>query len=348
MVQAPCELIAMCLGLIGLFGAAAVTGLPMWKVTAFIGENIIVMESRWEGLWMNCYRQANIRMQCKVYDSLLYLPPDLQAARGLMCCSVALSGVGLLVALGGLRCLSFLAQQPRLRNILLMVGGAMQLLASACVFIPVSWTGHVIIRDFYNPLLIDAQRHELGEALYIGWVTGAFLFASGLAFICRRHACSEHDSFELYHPGSKPMLTRFHPLSSTVSSVGHQPLLMQQTSFIQPQPPPPLHHVALPPQAGYPLLPPIQYNPQLVPSTPLAYNGGITMPLQPSYQVTPKESIYQSQQSMPYMASHRMTPFASHSSTTSYHPVPQNPLFVRYNYSRVESPGSSSSSGMRI
>lgn len=78
MVQGVSEIAALCVGLVGLIGAAAVTGMPMWKVTAFIGENIIVMETRWEGLWMNCYRQANIRMQCKVYDSLLYLPADLQ------------------------------------------------------------------------------------------------------------------------------------------------------------------------------------------------------------------------------------------------------------------------------
>ncbi|XDV32797.1 hypothetical protein PO909_003520 [Leuciscus waleckii] len=67
----------MCVTLIGLIGAAASTGMPMWRVTAFIGENIIVMETRYEGLWMNCYRQANIRMQCKVYDSLLALPTGL-------------------------------------------------------------------------------------------------------------------------------------------------------------------------------------------------------------------------------------------------------------------------------
>uniref|UniRef100_A0AAY5KLD4 Claudin n=1 Tax=Esox lucius TaxID=8010 RepID=A0AAY5KLD4_ESOLU len=185
MVQGASEIAALCVGLVGLIGAAAATGMPMWKVTAFIGENIIVMETRWEGLWMNCYRQANIRMQCEVYDSLLYLPPDLQAARGLMCCSVALSGLALLGALAGMRCISCIQDNDHAKTCILMVAGMMQFLASLCVFIPVSWTAHVIIQDFYNPLLIDAQRRELGEALYIGWVTGAFLFASGILFVCR-------------------------------------------------------------------------------------------------------------------------------------------------------------------
>uniref|UniRef100_A0A3Q3VPI2 Claudin n=1 Tax=Mola mola TaxID=94237 RepID=A0A3Q3VPI2_MOLML len=226
MVHGVQEIAAMCVGLIGLIGAAATTGLPMWKVTAFIGENIIVMETRWEGLWMNCYRQANIRMQCKVYDSLLFLPPDLQAARGLMCCSVALSGLGLLVGLAGLRCISCFQGNDWAKTIFLMVAGGMQFMACVCVFIPVSWTGHVIIRDFYNPLLIDAQRRELGEALYIGWVTGAFLFASAMLFVCGRMP-SEKGSFDVYHPANllnykqatgRPGLMRYHPFS-TLSSL---------------------------------------------------------------------------------------------------------------------------------
>ncbi|XP_062409023.1 claudin-8-like [Sardina pilchardus] len=352
MVQGPCELIAMCLGVVGLFGAAAVTGMPMWKVTAFIGENIIVMETRWEGLWMNCYRQANIRMQCKVYDSLLFLPPDLQAARGLMCCAVALSGVGLLLALAGLQCLSCLREQPRVKSILLMVAGAMQIMASACVFIPVSWTGNTIIRNFYNPLLVDAQRHELGEALYVGWVDGAVLFASGLAFLCRWQAFAEQGSFEVYHPGAKPTLTRFHPLSSTVSSVGNHPLMMHQTSFLHPNPS--VHSMAVAPQGGYPQ--PTQYHPQFMPPVaPLVYNGNVMASHPSSYasqvvggHVTPMESLYHSQHSTPYTASHGTTPYASYNSASSYHPVPQNPVFVGYNHSRVQAASSTTSSGMRI
>ncbi|KAJ7990107.1 hypothetical protein DPEC_G00296880, partial [Dallia pectoralis] len=44
-----CEIIALVFGFVGLIGVSAVCGLPMWKVTAFIQENIITMETRWEG-----------------------------------------------------------------------------------------------------------------------------------------------------------------------------------------------------------------------------------------------------------------------------------------------------------
>nr|XP_055053367.1 claudin-8 [Misgurnus anguillicaudatus] len=184
MANGALEIVALCLSLLGLIGAAASTGMPMWRVTAFIGENIITMETRYEGLWMNCFRQANIRMQCKVYDSLLALSPDLQAARGLMCCSVALSGLGLLIAIAGMRCTACIQDNDRAKRMVLVVSGCMILMSCLCCIIPVSWTGHVIIQDFYNPLLLDAQRRELGEALYIGWVSSALLFAGGCIFTC--------------------------------------------------------------------------------------------------------------------------------------------------------------------
>ncbi|XP_046718929.1 claudin-8-like [Silurus meridionalis] len=184
MAGQPIELAALVLSLLGLIGVAASTGMPMWRVTAFIGENIIVMETRYEGLWMNCFRQANIRMQCKVYDSLLALTPDLQAARGLMCCSVALAAIGLFVAITGMKCTACIQDNDRAKRMVLIVAGSLIILACICSIIPVSWTGNVIIRDFYNPLLIDAQRRELGEALYIGWVSSVLLFAGGCIFAC--------------------------------------------------------------------------------------------------------------------------------------------------------------------
>ncbi|KAL6115843.1 cldn17 [Pungitius sinensis] len=190
-----CEVVALVIGFVGLIGVAAVTGLPMWKVTAFIQENIIVMETRWEGLWMNCYRQANIRMQCKVYDSLLFLPPDLQAARGLMAASVAVATIALIVSAVGMKCTKVVDHRARTKHIVLVSGGCLFLLACLTTIIPVSWTAHVIIRDFYNPLLIDAQRRELGEALYIGWVTSALLFTAGVILLCR-HAPRTQDPEE--------------------------------------------------------------------------------------------------------------------------------------------------------
>lgn len=73
----------------------------MWKVSAFIGANLILVEELWEGLWMNCYRQADIKMQCKAHDYLLILPAELQAAKGFMCVSVVLVVVSLTITACG-------------------------------------------------------------------------------------------------------------------------------------------------------------------------------------------------------------------------------------------------------
>lgn len=343
----------MCIGLIGLIGAAATTGMPMWKVTAFIGENIIVMETRWEGLWMNCYRQANIRMQCKVYDSLLFLPPELQAARGLMCCSLALSGLGLFVALAGMRCISCFQGNYRAKTIILMVAGAMQFMACICVFIPVSWTGHVIIRDFYNPLLIDAQRRELGEALYIGWVTGAFLFASAMLFVCRRMP-SDRGSFDVYHPANllsyKPAPTqmRYHPIStlSSLQSTAYQPYPQNNGSVGQ-QIATPLQNVTqVMTNDGALINPQVVYNPGLPESASLLYQGSMAhhSSMRSSNQAgsLPSNPLYISHNNTPYSLSYSGNPTASLQS--SFHPVPHAPVFIGYKSSRIQQGSHSGSS----
>lgn len=362
MIQSVSEIAAMCVGFIGLIGAAATTGLPMWKVTAFIGENIIVMETRWEGLWMNCYRQANIRMQCKVYDSLLFLPPELQAARGLMCCSVALSGLGLFVALAGLQCISCFRGNERAKTIFLMVAGGMQFLACICVFIPVSWTGHVIIRDFYNPLLIDAQRRELGEALYIGWVTGAFLFASAMLFVCRRMP-SDKGSFDVYHPvnllsynqaPSKPTLMNYHPISTLSSLRSNIQPPLQTSGSVGQQLVMPLQTV---PQVltnnGAPINPHVVYNPDLPGNAPLMYQDSIARhsSVRSSNHVkdlyTPANSLYISPNAMSFSLNGSGYPTASYQS--SFHPVPHTPVFIGYQESRIQpGPHSNSSAGIYI
>ncbi|XP_031583587.2 claudin-8 [Oreochromis aureus] len=228
MANSALEIVGLLVSLIGLIGAAATTGMPMWRVTAFIGDNIIVFETLFEGLWMNCYQQASFRMQCKVYDSLLALTPDLQAARGLMCCSLALSGLGVLISLIGMQCTSCIQNNDRAKRLVLIIAGSMIILGCFCVLIPVSWTGHVIITDFYNPLLIDAQRRELGAALYIGWVTSAFLFAGGCIFICCNIQSDDKDSERyLYSKASDYSVYPQQPL---------QPLQPQQLMTLPPQP----------------------------------------------------------------------------------------------------------------
>lgn len=174
------EILAMVLGFIGLIGTVAITAMPSWRVSAFIGANLIVMEELWEGLWMNCFKQIDIRMQCKVYDSLLILPSELQAARGLMCVSIVLVVISLFVTGCGSRSSTCGGENIKCKNITLAIGGCLYLMSCLTTLVPVSWVAHTVIRDFYNPQVTDAQKRELGSALYTGWATAGVLLITGV------------------------------------------------------------------------------------------------------------------------------------------------------------------------
>lgn len=179
-MHAKLEVLALVLGAIGLCGTIATTALPTWKISAFIGANIIVMVELWEGLWMDCYREANFYMQCKAYDSVLILPPELQAARGLMCASIALVVIAFFLIGCGSQKTSCIADNSKSKDIIWALGGSVFLFSSLTTLIPVSWVANIIITDFYNPALLDAQKREIGQALFIGWATAGFLLVTGI------------------------------------------------------------------------------------------------------------------------------------------------------------------------
>uniref|UniRef100_A0A3Q1FRY9 Claudin n=1 Tax=Acanthochromis polyacanthus TaxID=80966 RepID=A0A3Q1FRY9_9TELE len=95
------EIVGIALGVLGFIIAIVTCALPMWRVSAFIGANIITAQTIWEGLWMNCVIQSTGQMQCKVYDSLLALPQELQASRAMTIISIILGVLGVLISIVG-------------------------------------------------------------------------------------------------------------------------------------------------------------------------------------------------------------------------------------------------------
>ncbi|XP_045140797.1 claudin-8 [Echinops telfairi] len=178
------QIAGLVLGGIGLVGALAVTVMPQWKVSAFIGSNIVTAENQWQGLWMSCIRHMNIRMQCKVYDSLLALPQDLQASRGLMCTATVVSILAFMTAILGMKCTQCTGEDEKVKSYIMLTSGVMFIVSGILVIIPVSWVANSIIRDFYNPILDMELKRELGEALYLGWVTALVLILVGALFCC--------------------------------------------------------------------------------------------------------------------------------------------------------------------
>uniref|UniRef100_A0A3B1IK95 Claudin 3d n=1 Tax=Astyanax mexicanus TaxID=7994 RepID=A0A3B1IK95_ASTMX len=104
MVAQGLEILGVTLATLGWIVALISCILPMWRVTAFIGSNIVTAQIIWEGIWMSCVVQSTGQMQCKIYDSMLALSSDLQAARALCVISIVLGVLGVLVSVVGAKC----------------------------------------------------------------------------------------------------------------------------------------------------------------------------------------------------------------------------------------------------
>lgn len=182
------QLVGVCLAIIGFLGTILICGLPMWKVTAFIGANIITAQVFWEGLWMNCVIQSTGHSQCKAYDSVLALPQELQASRALICVSIAVSVVAIGLTVVGARCTNFFRDDSLTKTNIGLAGGVVFILAGLLCVIPVSWSAHSIITGFYNPLATQERRGELGASIYVGWAAGALLIIGG-GILCGTSRC---------------------------------------------------------------------------------------------------------------------------------------------------------------
>lgn len=176
------EIVGIAFGFIGFIIAIVTCALPMWKVTAFIGANIITAQTIWEGLWMNCVIQSTGQMQCKVYDSMLALSQELQASRAMTIISIILAVMGVLISIVGAKCTNCIEDEPSKAKVMI-ISGIFFILAGLLVLVPVSWTSSVIVRDFYNPIITDAQRREMGASLYIGFGAAVLLLIGG-AMLC--------------------------------------------------------------------------------------------------------------------------------------------------------------------
>lgn len=177
------QVLGISLAVLGWLGVILSCALPMWRVTAFIGSNIVTAQTSWEGLWMNCVVQSTGQMQCKMYDSMLALPQDLQAARALMVISIIVGALGMLLSVVGGKCTNCMEDET-VKAKIMITAGAVFIVAGLLIMVPVSWTAHNVIRDFYNPMVASGQKREMGASLYIGWAASGLLSLGGGLLCC--------------------------------------------------------------------------------------------------------------------------------------------------------------------
>nr|XP_056715603.1 claudin-5 [Euleptes europaea] len=190
MASAALELLGLTLAIVGWAGAILAAGLPMWQVSAFVEANIVTAQITWEGLWMACVALSTGHTQCKAYDSVLSLPPELQAGRTLMVLAGLLGLLALLVTVAGAQCTTCL-RAGRAKGWVAAVGGGLFVLCGLLVLVPPSWFAHIVIGNFYAPTA--RSKREMGAALYVAWAAAALLLLGG-ALVCCPCARPRHDA----------------------------------------------------------------------------------------------------------------------------------------------------------
>ncbi|XP_005674520.2 putative claudin-25 [Sus scrofa] len=175
------QLGGLLLSLLGWVCSCVTTILPQWKT---LNLELNEMETWVTGLWEVCVDQEEVATVCKAFDSFLALPQELRASRVLMVTSHGLGLFGLLLSGFGAECFQCYRFRWIFKRRLCLLGGTLEVSASATTLLPVSWVAYSTIQDFWDDRIPEiVPRWELGDALYLGWAAGVFLALGGLLFI---------------------------------------------------------------------------------------------------------------------------------------------------------------------
>ena len=224
------EVSGQVLSFIGFVGVCVTCGIPMWRVTTYIGANIVTGQIIWDGLWMNCVMQSTGQMQCKMNESVMRLTQDLQSARALVIISILFCFIGLAVTFIGAKCTSCLDKDSSKAKVMIL-GGILLIIGGVLVLIPVCWSASTTITDFSNPLTIETQRRELGASIYIGWGSAALLFFGGI-ILCT--SC----------PPQQPMYGGYGPTYGQAPMYPYAGSMMNPGNYGKVYGPPPTYSVA--------------------------------------------------------------------------------------------------------
>ncbi|RXM91946.1 Claudin-14 [Acipenser ruthenus] len=226
------QLLGFFLGLFGLFGTLVATVLPHWRRTAYVGSNIITATAYMKGLWMECAWHSTGIYQCEIHRSQLALPRDLQAARALMVLSCVLSTLAAILSAVGMKC-TRCVRGSSAKNPLAVSGGASFVIAGILGLVPISWSTNDVIQDFYNPMMPNGMKYEIGQAIYVGFVSAGLTILGGV-LLCL--SCGEvqnhfpyraqirratHRAAPAYHPPAA-YKGNHNPSSSSASSSGYR------------------------------------------------------------------------------------------------------------------------------
>ncbi|XP_062844266.1 claudin-4 [Trichomycterus rosablanca] len=193
MASAGLEILGIILAVAGWLGSMVACCLPMWRVAAYVGQNIVITQVVWEGLWMSCVVQSTGQMHCQIYDSMLALSSDLQASRALVVIAVFVGVVAMALSVAGAKCTNCTSDPTNKPRIMLGAGAAFAS-TGLLLLIAVCWTAYTIVLDFHDPMLQDTQKREFGNSLYFGWGASCVLILGGAILSCSCNSRATKDA----------------------------------------------------------------------------------------------------------------------------------------------------------
>uniref|UniRef100_A0A672IS48 Claudin-18-like n=1 Tax=Salarias fasciatus TaxID=181472 RepID=A0A672IS48_SALFA len=182
------QMVGFTLGLLGVAGIGAATGMDQWATEDLFNSAVTAVFSS-SGLGKSCVQKTSGFTECRPYFTVLGLPAGLQAVRALMIVGVILGLIGVLICIFALQCLKMGNMEENLRGSMSLTAGILFLLAGVCGISGVSAFANLIVRSFGFPAYFSAGlscflRYTLGPALFVGWAGAAGLMIGGLV-ACR-------------------------------------------------------------------------------------------------------------------------------------------------------------------
>ncbi|XP_066504510.1 claudin-22 [Hoplias malabaricus] len=147
-----------------------------------LSTELLPTESYELGLWGTCVVQELGVLECRPYDSLLGLPPDIRLARVLMLATLATGLMGLTLAIPGIYVVNSCrgTETIKAKRTLKMLGGILCLGAGVLGLVPVSYVAHLTVLRFFDESVPDVvPRWEFGDALFWGWAASFLHLAAG-------------------------------------------------------------------------------------------------------------------------------------------------------------------------
>lgn len=148
-----------------------------------LSTELLPTESFELGLWETCVVQDLGALECRPYDGLLGLPPDIKLARIFMCVTLAVGLLAVLLAIPGMRLVNSCRQQPdphHCKRTMKVAGGALSVAAGVLQLVPVSYIAHIAVLRYFDESVPEVMpRWEFGDALFCGWTAGVLHLLGG-------------------------------------------------------------------------------------------------------------------------------------------------------------------------